>query len=571
MGGTQPAKPVISDIDDLREQLDLGPSVAAQLDAFELDDLVDLERLALLSRLQSAGLPLGARQKVANTLSCAKREGRIGPKPAAPPATPSTADVCQPSPASKAAPPPGVATASPGTGRHCRVWVISDAHSDHKANLEWIKTRLPARRADAFDVCLVAGDVCDNPEVLRESLAIFKARFDEVVFTAGNHDVWVRPKPVAIGADTRTSFDRLDEVAALCAELGVRTAPLWLECGRGARDVLLVPLASWYHETWDREAELPAEAAESDDEAAGGAAGRRRWNFHDLWTDFHLCRWPAGTANGSLELAEAFARRNEPALEALTAALPPAPIAGRPAPTRRLEKAETYALYDEHPHSTGPLWTSVDPATFFTPRRTPRPTQRSTPTATGGAPDGPLRPFIVSLSHMVPRQELLPEKRMLLQPSLHKVSGSDPLEAQIRRLMPDVHAFGHTHLNMDLTLDGVRYVQWPLGTPREQRAQTRVSSFGLMCVYDGARGGETPQHWTHWGRHYEEFERDLSKVARPPYITAIQGSFTGKVKQERSTWGHEQAYQHAAGASSVGTSEIQSRPLASRPAPALLS
>ena len=117
----------------------------------------------------------------------------------------------------------------------------------------------------------------------------------------------------------------------------------------------------------------------------------------------------------------------------------------------------------------------------------------------------PLRPFVVSLSHFVPRQELLPEKRMLLQGSLHKVSGSEPLEAQIRRLQPDVHAFGHTHLNMDNTYDGVRYVQHPLGTPREQKAQTRVSSFGFMCIYDGGDGGERPEHWTHWGSHYEEF------------------------------------------------------------------
>jgi hypothetical protein len=148
---------------------------------------------------------------------------------------------------------------------------------------------------------------------------------------------------------------------------------------------------------------------------------------------------------------------------------------------------------------------------------------------------------------------------MLLQATLHKVSGSEPLEAQVRRLMPDVHAFGHTHLNMDLTLDGIRYVQWPLGTPREQRAQTRVSSFGLMCVYDGASGGETPQHWTHWGRHYEEFERDLTKTARPPYVTKVMESFSGAFKQARSTWGHEQSLQHAAGASSVGTSEIAAR------------
>ena len=164
---------------------------------------------------------------------------------------------------------------------------------------------------------------------------------------------------------------------------------------------------------------------------------------------------------------------------------------------------------------------------------------------------------------MVPRQELIPEKRMLLQPSLHKVSGSDPLEAQIRRLMPDVHVFGHTHLNMDLTLDGIRYVQWPLGTPREQKAQTRVSSFGLMCIYDGSSGGESAQHWTHWGRHYEEFERDLTK-ARPLYVTAVTSSFSGPAKQARSTWGHEQSLQHAAGASSVGTNEISRAHLSRR-------
>jgi len=148
---------------------------------------------------------------------------------------------------------------------------------------------------------------------------------------------------------------------------------------------------------------------------------------------------------------------------------------------------------------------------------------------------------------------------MLMQPSLHRVCGSDPLEWQIRKLMPDVHAFGHTHLNIDLTLDGIRYVQWPLGTPREQKAQTRVSSFGLMCIYDGSNGGETPQHWTHWGRHYEEFERDLSKVERPPYVTRIQESFAGAAKMARSTWAHEQSLQHAEGASSVGTSKILRR------------
>lgn len=44
-----------------------------------------------------------------------------------------------------------------------------------------------------------------------------------------------------------------------------------------------------------------------------------------------------------------------------------------------------------------------------------------------------------------------------------QVIGSDPLERQIRELGSDVHIFGHTHIPIDMTSDGVRYVQWPLG------------------------------------------------------------------------------------------------------------
>ena len=40
--------------------------------------------------------------------------------------------------------------------------------------------------------------------------------------------------------------------------------------------------------------------------------------------------------------------------------------------------------------------------------------------------------MVVSISHFVPRLELVPEKRFLVSPDLPKVVGSDPLERQIR-------------------------------------------------------------------------------------------------------------------------------------------
>ena len=67
------------------------------------------------------------------------------------------------------------------------------------------------------------------------------------------------------------------------------------------------------------------------------------------------------------------------------------------------------------------------------------------------------------MSHFVPRLELVPEKRFLVSPELPKVVGSDPLERQLRDVGVDLHVFGHTHLPIDLDIEGVRYLQWSLG------------------------------------------------------------------------------------------------------------
>ncbi|KAH7829833.1 putative metallophosphoesterase [Monocercomonoides exilis] len=82
--------------------------------------------------------------------------------------------------------------------------------------------------------------------------------------------------------------------------------------------------------------------------------------------------------------------------------------------------------------------------------------------------DDPKR--IISFSHMIPRRDLLPPTPLLNLHFLPHVVGSTRLEHQIRRLRPCVHCFGHSHINTDLTIEGIRYVQNALGYPSERKA-----------------------------------------------------------------------------------------------------
>eukprot|EP00959_Pyramimonas_sp_CCMP1952_P058031 1211239-Pyramimonas_sp.AAC.1 len=51
--------------------------------------------------------------------------------------------------------------------------------------------------------------------------------------------------------------------------------------------------------------------------------------------------------------------------------------------------------------------------------------------------------------------------------------GCTELDAQVRRLRSQVHIFGHSHLNVDSTVQGVRYVQAALG----------CATWRFLCAY----------------------------------------------------------------------------------------
>ncbi|HEY0100905.1 MAG TPA: metallophosphoesterase [Pyrinomonadaceae bacterium] len=81
---------------------------------------------------------------------------------------------------------------------------------------------------------------------------------------------------------------------------------------------------------------------------------------------------------------------------------------------------------------------------------------------------------VVSLSHFLPRRDLLPPVERLRFKRLPEVAICEPLEEQIRRLRSVVHVFGHSHINCDLRLDGVRYVQHALRYPQERQRQVEL-------------------------------------------------------------------------------------------------
>ncbi len=95
-----------------------------------------------------------------------------------------------------------------------------------------------------------------------------------------------------------------------------------------------------------------------------------------------------------------------------------------------------------------------------------------------GRPDG----TVITFSHFLPRRDLLPPREYLRFKNLPKVSGCARLDDQIRRLNSVTHVFGHSHINIDRVINGVRYVSNALLYPRERTDER----FPLKMVWGDA-------------------------------------------------------------------------------------
>ncbi|KAG2664296.1 hypothetical protein I3843_16G072500 [Carya illinoinensis] len=165
-----------------------------------------------------------------------------------------------------------------------RVFVLSDLHTDYAENMEWVKSISTARHKK--DVLLVAGDVAETYDNFVLTMRLLKDGFEHVFFIPGNHDLWCRRD----GEDYEDSLEKLNRLLDACRELGVETNPMVID-GLG-----IIPIFSWYHESFDREKDV---------------AGIRIPSLEMACKDFHACRWPVELSNRDTSLALYFDAINE--------------------------------------------------------------------------------------------------------------------------------------------------------------------------------------------------------------------------------------------------------------------
>ena len=158
-----------------------------------------------------------------------------------------------------------------------RIYAVSDLHADFPDKRAMLD-RIPASE-HRDDVLIVAGDIGDSLAVVADTLGLLRARFAEVFFVPGNHELWVR------GREASDSLEKFEAVLETAARAGVRTRPAKVG---GA---WVVPLFSWYHESFD----VAGEGVEKELEA---------------WADRYFCRWPEEVER----VDEHFLRMNEPYL-----------------------------------------------------------------------------------------------------------------------------------------------------------------------------------------------------------------------------------------------------------------
>lgn len=87
---------------------------------------------------------------------------------------------------------------------------------------------------------------------------------------------------------------------------------------------------------------------------------------------------------------------------------------------------------------------------------------------------------VISFSHFLPDIDLMPGYVNPAYHYIYPVLGSHLLGEQVNRLKPNMHVYGHSHVNNSVLHNDVQYINNAFGYPSE----TRITTKQLLCVYE---------------------------------------------------------------------------------------
>ncbi|CAL5184940.1 unnamed protein product [Lathyrus oleraceus] len=177
-----------------------------------------------------------------------------------------------------------------GKSNGLRVFVVSDLHTDYDENLKWVECLSNVKYKD--DVLLVAGDVAETYSKFVVTMSLLRERFEHVFYVPGNHDLWCRRE----GQNYVDSVEKFNKLLEACKRIGVETNPMVV----GALGI--IPLFSWYHESFDKEEDI---------------TGYRIPSLEMACKDFYACNWPNGLSNGDTSLSLYFDALNDKQTESI--------------------------------------------------------------------------------------------------------------------------------------------------------------------------------------------------------------------------------------------------------------
>lgn len=87
---------------------------------------------------------------------------------------------------------------------------------------------------------------------------------------------------------------------------------------------------------------------------------------------------------------------------------------------------------------------------------------------------------VISYSHFLPRIDVMPSKIPMHRRNIYPVLGSEALGKQVQKLRPNIHVYGHSHVNQAIQLDDIEFVNNAFAYPSE----SRIARKQLHCIYE---------------------------------------------------------------------------------------